>query len=154
MKSNIWFRWIFQCRIQRWACLFDILYGCRDNLEKLRKTRNKNGFTHKKNSIFNWKSFIFQSSMCHFLRFLMLKKCKKNLGFRLSSFERYMAEKLSLSIELPVWRVTRTWSESLYCVFEISILYHWLLAFVEKWCNVKRAGIRKTWTETSAHPFS
>ena len=113
---------------------FYIFYGCLNNLEKLRKTRNKSGFT--KNSIFNWKSFIFQSYRCYFLRFLILKKCKKNLGFRLSPFERYMAEKLSFFIELPVWRVTGTWSGSLYCVFEISILYHWLLAFVRKWSQI------------------
>ena len=62
----------------------------------------------------------------------MLKKCKRNLGFRLSLFERYMAEKLSLSIELPVWRVARTWSKSLFYVFKIFILYHWLLFFVRK----------------------
>ena len=59
---------------------------------------------------------IFQSSRCHSLRFLRLKKCEKNLGFRLSPFERYVAEKLSLSIELPVWRVTRTLTKLLYCV--------------------------------------
>ena len=48
----------------------------------------------------------------------------------------YMADKLSLFIELPVWWVTRTWSKSLYYVFEISILYHWLLAFVRKWSQI------------------
>ena len=47
IKINIWFRYIFQCRIQRWACFCDIFYSCRDNLEKLRKTRNKSGFTEK-----------------------------------------------------------------------------------------------------------
>ena len=57
---------------------------------------------HKLRDKMLYKFFFMKSNTCHSLRFLMLKKCKKNLGFRLSPFERYRAEILILLTKFTI----------------------------------------------------